>query len=396
MPPPPPFPRKCGPSDEWSVYPGHRSTSLALPDYFSTYLSYSYDTLKYPNKGLRISGQFPSARYLSFNVYATRTGTSLNALTDFQIQTKDPAGNPFVAGNPDAGGDYIIHVQPQADDPPDLENLLTYNPADLKEGLLTVVLRYYVPQVNDDGGVDCPRVMSYGVNKPYAPPSPTPPEPYPAHMDLNEPFFRQRLAPIFQTTAENCDPLRFYHAAGGGQFNNADNMYLIAAVKQVDPAAYCVVVRVRPPDYPAASDQFDQRDVRYWSFNQGNPTTSTPYGMRDSQFRPAKGGSVYILMGDDSLAGHAEARGYNFMRWAADSEQAVIIYRNMLTVPQYRHSMARVPKLPKPRPDGTWAPETLTSYEAANYLGAYAPAGRRVSNQDFIINSGGMPSPGFA
>ncbi len=385
----------CG---QWEVYPGDELTSLALPDYYSTYLSYTSDTSKYPNTGLRISGEFPSARYMSFNVYATRKGTSLGALTDYQIMTPAPGGNPFVAGSQARAGQYVINVQPAvsgAAGTQTLENLLNYPTDDLVQGLVTVVLRYYVPQADAFGGVACPAITAYDVRDPHGPPPPTP-EPYDTRMDANEPIFRRRLSPIFETTAG--DALRFYHAAGSGQFNNADNIYLIAAVKGLRTDLDGLILRVKPPSFPVTSDQFDQAAVRYWSLNQGKSNTSTPYGMRDSEFRPARDGFVYIFIGGSDLAGPAARRGYNFMNWRADGGEAVLVYRNMLTVPQYRGSVARVPNLPPAQeaPLPPWDEATLAAYEASRHLGEYAPVGRKVSNKEFEKSSGGMPSPGFA
>jgi hypothetical protein len=66
----------------WEAFPGIDLSTLALPDYYSNYFAYSYETLTYPNSGLRITCDFPYACYMSFNIYAIRTGTSPGAFTD--------------------------------------------------------------------------------------------------------------------------------------------------------------------------------------------------------------------------------------------------------------------------------------------------------------------------
>ena len=386
----------------WDVFPGDDSTSLALPDYFSTYLAYTYDTSLHPNTRLRITGDFPYARYMSFNIYPTRSGTSLGGMTDYQIKTHPPDVNPFVAGSDERAEErkYVIIVEPERRDVPGqppssgsavTENLLTYKPADLKVGefpeeLLTVIIRYYVP-VNEHGGVEPPKVevISMEDDKPLSPQ----PTPYPTFMELNKPIFRHRLSPIFETAGG--DALRFYHAEGGGQFNNADNLYLISAVEGVDGENNVVILRVMPPTFPRVNDEFDKVAVRYWSFNQGNPDTSTPLGMRDGVFRPALDGCVYLVMGGESVRVKAHQGGYNYMPWQADRARAVILYRNMLTIPQYRGSILRVPMLEQP-----WDEPKLVAYEASQHIGDYAPKGRKVTAQEFNDSYGGMPSPGFA
>lgn len=391
---------------QWQVYPGTDRASLALPDYYSTYLAYTIDTSQRPNTGLRITGDFPDARYMSFNVYATRLATSLGGLTDYQIATEARNINPFVAGN-DAHSrhrQYVVNVEPESNgssrqqtlsDSASPGNLLAFDPKDLlnpkipkERPLLTVIIRYYVPKQGDCGGAGPPMIDLYEVSNPTS--SSLAPDSIPMHMDVNEPIFRKRLAPIFQSVRGT--DLRFYHSTGGGQFNNADNIYLISAVENVDGHNNVVILKLKPPTYPLTNDEFDRTAVRYWSFNQGNPDTSTPFGMKDEEFRPATDGFVYIVMGDESFRPKAKQGGYNFMPWKANKEQAVILYRNMLTNPQYRGSIARVALLP----EAPWKESVLIADEASGYIGDYAPIGRKVTAQEFNETSGGMPSPGFA
>jgi hypothetical protein len=179
-----------------------------------------------------------------------------------------------------------------------------------------------------------------------------------------------------------------------GQFNNADNIYLISAVENVDGINNVVILKLKPPTYPRSNDEFDKVSVRYWSFNQGNPNTSTPFGMSDEELRPATDGFVYLVMGDESFSTKAQQNGYNYMPWKADHKKAVILYRNMLTNPQYRGSIERVTVLQPPPPPLTAA--LLAADEASQFIGDYAPDGKIVSAIDFNDSSGGWPSPGFA
>jgi len=224
---------------QWQVYPGNDPSSLALPDYYSIYLSYTLDTTTWPGRGLQITGKFPFARYMSVNVYGARTGSSLGALTDYQITTQSPNINPFVAGNneDEPNREYSFNVEPQSDSPPApetgaaQENLLTYDPnslfnpaiTDQKLALLTVIIRYYVPKPSDDGSYGCVDPPKIQIYKLADGPLEAAPPGYPTQMDINKTTFQNRLAPIFQTVGPD-NKLRVYHAAGGGQFNNADNI----------------------------------------------------------------------------------------------------------------------------------------------------------------------------
>jgi hypothetical protein len=210
--------------------------------------------------------------------------------------------------------------------------------------MLTVVLRYYVPKENAYGAQPVPEIQVYDLTD-HSFLDPTPPTVL-TNMDLNEKKYTGLLEPIFWTASN--PTLGFYHSDGGGLFNNADNLYLIAAVKDVDFDKYCVALRVRAPAFPLSNQQFDQVPVRYWSFNQGNPNTSTPIGMHDEQLLPAPDGYVYIVMGNEILQSTAEQNNYHYMPWLVSDPKGVILYRNMLTIPQYRGSIDRVRQLPNP------------------------------------------------
>lgn len=359
------------PFGQWESYPGNRQYSLALPDYFSTYLSYTINMTKHPGFGLRIKGAFPNARYMSFNIYNTTEGNALGALTDFQIRTPNPDDNPFVAGSQALpGGEYVINVQQETDPLPDLDNLLTFDPGDLSpSGELTLILRYYVPNPPDYGGVEAPTIETYRLNAPRI--NLPAPDGKATDMDKNMLTFAERLLPVFETA--DGDQLHFYHAGGGGQFPNADNIYLISAVKNVDGVNNGVMLKVKPPTYPLTNQVFDETIVRYWSINQGNPDTSTPWGMRDEQFKLASDGFMYLLMGGDRFQATATRLGWNYMPWKANTNRAVILYRNMLTIPQYRGSIARVPTVNPP------LPSDLAPYEAWQTIGDYAPVGQKVT-----------------
>ncbi|MBV9959999.1 MAG: hypothetical protein JO360_16355 [Acidobacteria bacterium] len=386
------------PHEQWQPHPGNQPSTLALPDYFSYYYSYSIDTTQIPNVGLRITGDFPYARYMSFNVYATTAGTSLGARTDYQIVTESPNVNPFVAGSDEDAvqRQYVVNVQPiqstEVTGQQKPANLLTFDPAALGDGKLTVIIRYYVTKDDDPhGGVSLPTVIAYDVADPN---TPLKPQPTPIDTTMDPKTFAARLAPVFLTASRDDDTLRFYHAEGVGQFNNADNIYLISAVENVDGVNNGVILKIKPPTYPRSNDKFDQVSVRYWSFNQGNPNTSTPFGMSDQELRPAKDGFVYIVMGDESFRARALQHGYNYMPWKADHKRAVILYRNMLTTPQYRGSIERVPTMQPPPPPLT--PALLEANEASQFIGTYAPVGKKISAIAFQDLSGVWPSPGFA
>jgi hypothetical protein len=377
---------EVNPSGNWEAFPGNVNTTLALPDYNSNYYDYSFDRSIGDAKhvGLRIIGEFAYARYMSFNIYDANKGISQGALTDFQIVPRPDNVNPFVAGS-DANAKkraYTVTVMPAGRSTDEQENVLTFE--DDAIDVLTVILRYYVPEGGSHGNVPFPLIEAFDVRNGEPVPLPTP---YCLRGSIPEANMRARLHPIFETDVD--DTLRFYHAEGAGQFNNADNMYLITAIKGGERLV--LLIRIKPPSYPVSNNEYDRRDVRYWSFNEGDADTSTPLGRKDVEFKKAKDGFVYIAIGHESICRTAEQRGYNFMPWEAHRTKSVVLYRNMVTNPQFRGSLAKVPLI-KFKDLGT---QNIYDKDAKNFIGDYAPTGMKVNQDIFMLGNIGFASPGF-
>ena len=383
----------------WLEFPGNSPSTFALPDYHSVYFSYGFDWIKNKTLGLRITGDFGHARYMSYNIYGEVLGTSLCARKDVEIQALPLNVNPFLPGiSPDATNRrYRVHVFCSDTASPTKtqgwENPITF-PTLTKTGgaaLLAVILRYYLPAGDNRAGVHLPIIEAFDTKDgcPLKLPPNLVPETMPKHL------YEEKMAPIWGTIVDNT--LRFYHTPGGGEFNNKDNLYLLNAVrKQPDEV---VLLKFLAPTYGHDNAQYPNADVRYWAFNQGNADTSTPIGMPDQQFYPAMDGFTYIAMGDPAIADWAQRGGYNFMPWmAATSEPAVILYRNLVTraTPKFAGDITKVPQSDFAQVPITGSNDPrITSLDAKNYIYNYAPTGKKVTQAEFMRNYGGMPSPGF-
>lgn len=365
----------------WEPFIGTDPATPAIPDYNANYFSFAFS--RWPADaqyiGLRIKGEFGYARYMSFNIYRAHRGPSFGALTDYQVLPVPGNVNPFVPGtDPRATNrSYVVNVQPKgyATDPQG--NFLTYDSGQI--GILAVILRYYVPEGSDIAGVPLPTIEAYDVRtqQPVALP-----EPY-LIGDRPTFIFRWFMRPIFKTAVDN--KVRFYHAVGIGQFPNADNLYLLSAVKRQKNEV--IVMRFKPPTFPKSNADYGSTQVRYWSINEQNPDTTTAYGLRDDQFTQASDGFVYVAIGDKSLRRKAKKRGYNFMPWRIDGRRGVIIYRNLVTDPSYPGSFDKVPIVD---PD---VRRNVYRQNASRYIGDYAPKGVKVSVRTFLKNGGGIVPP---
>jgi hypothetical protein len=361
----------------WEEFLGKDPRTLALPDFNSNYFDYSFErtTDAAQHTGLRITGEFPYARYMSFNIYDGDEGASYGALTDFQISPLPDNVNPFVAGsNAQAKNrSYSVTVLPEGHSTGRQENELTFSKT-IK--VLTVMMRNYVPQGTPYGNVQLPIIEAFDTRTGQ---SVALPPAYCLRGSIPPEIMAGRLLPIFGT-AQDDDTLRFYHARGSGQFNNADSSYLISAIEP--GAGQVLLIRIKPPSYPHNNDEFDKTDVRYWSFNEGDPSTSTPFGKKDDEFQIAQDGFVNIAIGDESIRRTAEGRGYNFMPWRAEREKSVILYRSLVTNPQYRGNLDRVPEIKVKDLENK---QNLPSKEAKNYIGDYAPTGKKILQALFML-----------
>jgi hypothetical protein len=318
---------------------------------------------------------------MSYNIYNTLEGASVGVRTDFQIEPDAGSVNPYLNGSdPDAANRlYTIIIQPAVENFTPPPNTMTFDSDDIP--VLTVIIRYYVPKDTPTANVALPTIEAFDINDPNN--SVPLPSPIPI-TNLPWEVYSKRLEPIFETVVD--DTLRFYHVEGGGQFNNADNAYLATGVKR--NKGEVLLLWFKPPTYTQNNNQLGEMDVRYWSINQGNFDTSTPAGMMDNSFKVAADGLVYVAMGDESVQTHAGQGGFNFMLWDVTSPRGVILYRNLLTSQEYEDSGESMLKVP------IWtAGEDIYEYNACNTIGSSSPAGKKVSNEEFMQNYGGIVPP---
>ncbi|MBN1895903.1 hypothetical protein JW906_15560 [bacterium] len=367
----------------WEDFLGQDPDTPALPDYFANYFAYAFDREADSSTayvGLRIVGEFGYARYMSYNIYDSEQGTSYGAVTDFQMKPLPGNVNPFVPGNSfqATNRQYAVTVAPEGYTANSEDNAFIFANEAIR--YLTVVLRYYLPQGNAIANVPIPAIEAFDIRTGHKLNLPARHSVKTTSIEV----FQERMRPLFNTIVD--DTLRFYHSVGGGQFNCADNLYLINAVEMTSNDV--LTLRLFPPTFPSDNSEFGKTDVRYWSLNQGNDDTTTPLGIFDSELTVSSDGFVYVAIGNDSISLRAEELGYNFMPWRAQTTQGTLLYRNMLTDPKYAGAISQVPYLNFNNPANVYL------LDATNYIGNHAPTGRKVSRTDFISGLAGIIPPG--
>src|SRR3954447_18413148 len=140
------------------------TVNVAYPDQAAIYWTGRYQAV--PGTRIRITGKYPHARYMSFNVY-DNAQRPLDALADVELVPDVGSANPFAAGASRAGPrrDYTAFVDfgaPPAAGAPRAPNTMYTGVGQNGEPNLvgSFILRVYIPDRGRDetGGVGLPTV----------------------------------------------------------------------------------------------------------------------------------------------------------------------------------------------------------------------------------------------
>ncbi len=369
--------------DMWGdVLRGDNMTLQFFPDHFAYYWEYTFDAEANPETGLVITGAFPDSRFLSYNVYDDDEQTSYCekgfSLLDTEIIPDDGSVNPFL-GATGSNRDYTIYVLP-TDAPESIsagkKNIIWFD-ADVKK--VCTILRYYIPEVGIQGGVDMPVIKG---------------------LDLA----------TAKTTAAPKRELSGLHgnmSIPGGAFSSSPNLPFFRAPFSYaypnGPAEYCyarnvvekenvLVFNFKAPSYPKNASEFGSTDMRYWSVCVGNQATYTPLAISDYQTKIDADGFANYIVADKNGADYAkvkslaEANGYNILEWDGDSwgDGVMILYRNMVFADDYEHSLRKL----DPVGPGVNPMLNPAKYICAMALGQWGAAGKKVSVADYIAAEG--------
>ena len=134
------------------------------PDHFAFYWEYTFDAVANPEIGLIIEGEFPNARFLSYNVYDDDEQTSFctqnYSLMDVEIEPDNGYINTFREETTATNQKYTVYVLP-TDAPESIvagkENICWFD-ADVEK--VCTMLRYYIPVGGVNAGVDMPSIKA--------------------------------------------------------------------------------------------------------------------------------------------------------------------------------------------------------------------------------------------
>lgn len=332
----------------WEQFSHKPYEQIALPDTNVRYWRYRYKQGDRP-VFLRVTGERAKARYMNFNLYDAQTQDSGASLPDVSIK-------PMASEGADARR-YHVWVGTGAQ-----QNALEI-PAE-SSGIFELWYRIYVPEGGDDkGGVPLPTIQAFADQAGATPTAcPEAAKVEPNILNALDAFPPENPLGTFW----------MYRVRATGLYANLDNVYLGSRARLV--GGNVVIMRFKAPKTPD--------DVRYWSICIGGLDQKTSSCMRDSEMK-VKNGFVTVVIGPEDLRATAQSRGQNFMTWGSQLFQ-VVIYRNLLTNPDFAGNMNQVKRVE----DGLFE---ASSYGAHNFIGDYAPRGRKCIRLTYKANNCGIP-----
>lgn len=341
----------------WTPFYGDSDTIPAFPDRYANYWAFGFSRANMPELGIQLAGTFPSARYMSVNVYDMGTKNSEGALLDELIL---PCSSP--------NGNYVINIVPSGVSAGGLENVLQFDAA---IDSVAIMLRCYLPETDGQGGVDLPMVMGFNVNSRSEMALPVT-IPLTANIDISQ--LQSTVAPFF--LVEEDTSMWFYNINPDGLYANADNKYLATPITPLANEVY--MVRFKAPQAG--------QDVRYWSLTQSNNSTYSFATLYDDNALVAADGYVNVVIAEPDAEISTKAAGLNlFPKEIQPNAGLILIYRNLYTEPDFAGDISQVPRITVQNIFN------LPEMRAQVYIGEYAPIGKRMTRQQFLDDFGGFP-----
>ena len=331
----------------WAGETDQRDGNIGAPDLDAFYVMNTMPVAS--GERVRITGDFPLARYFSFHVY-DQQGRPLGSLYDQRIAADPGSQNPFrrrVAAS--AGDRYTVHIAFSPAPRRPAANTLYVDPARV-HGAAPLVYRIYVPRNPGEpsGGVPYPTVQVQSADGSSTlldePGCVTTPPPFGSAL-------YERLAaadyPTFLPADDGAPATRVptWTRSFGSALANQQNAYLGAIISR--RYGSLVVLHMRAPSFPdtrAGDPPFAPRQVRYWSICTYDSQGQAGYGCAADYAASLRGGyATYVISDPGVRPANAIARdGVTWLPWGGNQASAQIVERNMLPRPDFTHAIQRI------------------------------------------------------
>lgn len=374
----------------WQAASDPDNANIAFPDVYAKYWVAGVPQI--PGTRIRIKGQYPNARYFSFNVYDPALRPT-DALADREIAPSDGGKNPF-SNKGGKAKEYEAFLQfgespTQNPDAVRAENTfyageVQAGPVAVPNGPMTALIyRIYLSREGDffNGGVELPELIlesedgstvigslpncveplfpTLGGNAPklglneiltgadYPDQIPT------TYIIGNGDAQTRKFFSIFETVYQIAQdkapglpdaPDMAPFSGGGGFLSNIHNAYTSTAFNRRYGSV--ALVRMKAPTYrDEPKTGFGQEQLRYWSIC-GNEFTTQRYTdcVADETSVIGADGYVTIVVSDaaDRPANVTPENGFNWLPWGAYPDM-VVIYRQMLPRADFDEAIEKQP-----------------------------------------------------
>ena len=351
----PPSPSECG----WNLELSEHTLddiNVAAPDTAAAYWVLRYRVK--PSLNITVEGNFPDARYISFNTYDWRfrsftANDVASSIADYQIAPDPGAANPWRQPAA-AGGSYTVKIRPNPN--PSEVNTLPLAPPetqDERDGFL--IFRVYRPG-GDPATVELPKVSLASASETQTF----------AACTKQDPNFGAALrrSPRAGQPLPSREPVTGFariNAGGISAFANVDNAYLKYFLNP-PPPDHVLVVRGKAPTHPADDNPTPWPrpgiDVRYFSLctypsifpapltQNSLPDGTVDYGCRTDQETKLDAAGYYTyVVGTESQHHQVDAvPDATFVPLSADHPgDHFLLFRNLLRDDDFRPAIHNVP-----------------------------------------------------
>jgi hypothetical protein len=367
---------ECG---DWILVDGEADFVPAYADTHAQYWLWSFARTRLSmTTTFRLTGQFPHARYMSFQTYGATQG---DALQDFEILPDAGSVNPFQPGmdRDAAPRAYTVWFVPptSARD----QNRIEMPSDTFAPNLVLRLVR--ADQDKPAGGVPLPTIEAFDDRT--GQPVPCPPRGLPVGL-FEDPRDMSQI-PLPE------DPISFYRVSGADLIPNAVSAYLLARLANPDEGTL-TLLGFTLPSFPDTYDQPDtplmgHEDVRYMALCvHGLVSTLTSECLADDelQLKQDSQGFVTVVVGPEvsTVRAVAQARGHHYLSWQ-ELAAPLLIYRQILPRADFAGSVERVPVF-DPGVD-------RAAQRAELFMGTYAPTGVVCKVSTFLENASACGLP---
>lgn len=373
----------------WIAFPGSYRLTPAFPDKASRYDLLNFKPATGEFDALKVTGQFPHARYFGLNLYDYNEATDFAGLADRDIMPDEGSINPFEIGADRSAENrtYTIWlVKEGAAVPEGAKNIMTY-----PDGIETLAFMTRVYRsdkgLNLLGGVPLPVVEAIKLDGQDATAPKVGIDAKGLQSKLKMFLFNLDIITTWNLQKEFAgDEIVFNRISDAGLFPNAHNEYVTAPLEQ---CYWNKVAVLTLKEVPTAEDTYEggnfegDTDVRYWSFCTGGlAETGTPDCLCDDQVNKNEDGTVTIVIAPYYLKSSVKKAGLNYMKWGL-VYKPIIIHRHMLARDGFEGRIGNVAPIGRPPAEEDRNEAYLDAHNAKNWMGDYTPKGYIYTVKEF-------------